>query len=81
MYCNRNKAADAPFSARLLQIMLVNEKGEPIIPPGDEGLDAVAMMPAAGVAEVAEAAMKLMAGPTEDEVEELEKNSDASRSS
>jgi hypothetical protein len=81
MYCNRNKAADAPFSARLLQIMLVNEAGEPIVPPGDEGLDALAMMPAAGVAEAAEAAMKLMAGPTEDEVEELEKNSDASRSS
>jgi hypothetical protein len=81
MYCNRNKAADAPFSARLLQIMLVNDKGEPIVPPGDEGLDAVAMMPAAGVAEVAEAAMKLMNGPTEEEVEELEKNSDASRSS
>jgi hypothetical protein len=33
------------------------------------------------VAEVAEAAMKLMNGPTEEEVEELEKNSDASRSS
>ncbi len=81
MYCNRNKAADAPFSARLLQIMLVNEAGEPIVPPGDEGLDALAMMPAAGVAEAAEAAMKLMAGPAEDEVEELEKNSDASRSS
>ena len=79
MYCNRNKAADAPFSARLLQIMLVNEAGEAIVPPGDEGLDALAMMPAAGVAEAAEAAMRLMTVPTEDEVEELEKNSGASR--
>lgn len=80
MYCQRNKAADVPFSARLLQIMLCDDKGSPIVPPGDEGLEALASMPAAGVAEAADAAMKILVPPAEEAVEELEKNSDASRS-
>lgn len=73
-FCNRHKNDDAPFSARLLQILLCDEKGERIVPPGAEGLEALAGMPAAGVAEVAEFASTLVSGLNEERVSEHEKN-------
>ena len=73
-FCNRNRDKDASFSARLLQILLCDDKGERIVPDGAEGLEALAAMPAAGVAEVAEFASSLMNGLNEERIDQHEKN-------
>lgn len=73
-YCNRNRERAVPFAAKLCQILLCNEAGDRVVPQDDEALEALAAGDAAGISEIAEFASTLIAVPTDDEVEQLEKN-------
>jgi hypothetical protein len=74
MYCQKNIGQDVPFAAKLLQILLCDADGERIVPQDDEALAAIGEMDAAGVAEIGEFAAGLMNSPTDDDIEEMQKN-------
>lgn len=38
MHCNRHQAGDAPLAARLVQIMLCDEHGQPVVPQTPDAL-------------------------------------------
>lgn len=74
MYCQANIGKGVPFAAKLLQILLCDENGERIVPQDDDALAAIGDMDAAGVTEIGEFAANLMKSPTDDDIEEIQKN-------
>jgi len=74
MYCQKNIGNSVPFAAKLLQILLCDEQGERIVPQDDEALAAIGEMDAAGVTEIGEFAAGLMKSPTDEDIEEIQKN-------
>lgn len=74
MYCNKHKDTAAPFSAKLAQIMLCDEKGDRIVPQDDEALQALADGSVAALDEIAAFCLPLVNNPTNEEVEEIQKN-------
>jgi hypothetical protein len=74
MYCNRHQSGDAPLAARLVQIMLCDERGRRTVPQTDEALAALAESDPRVVDEIAKFCLGLVNEPTEEALEEEKKD-------
>lgn len=74
VYCSRHKDETVPFSAKLCQIMLCDEKGERIVPQEAEALEALADADAGAIDEIAAFCLPMVNGATNDEIQEIQKN-------
>jgi hypothetical protein len=74
MWCNKHQSGDAPLAARLVQLMLCDERGERTVPQTDEALEALAASEPKVIDEIARFCVPLMNDPTEEQVEEEKKD-------
>ena len=74
MWCNKHQSGDAPLAARLVQLMLCDERGERTVPQTDEALEALAASAPKVIDEIARFCVPLMQDPTEEQVEEEKKD-------
>lgn len=69
-YLARHRDGSAPVYAKVVQILLCDKAGTPIVPDDDEGLDALASSHPAAITEIGEFGLTLINAPTDEEVEE-----------
>lgn len=73
MYCNKHQGGDAPLAAKLVQIMLCDERGQRAVPQTDEALAALADSDPRVIDEIAKFCLPLVNEPTDEALEEEKK--------
>lgn len=73
MWCSRHQAGDAPLAAKLVQIMLCDERGDRVVPQTDAALKDLAGLDARVIDEIAKFCLPLVNEPTEEAIEEEKK--------
>ena len=69
-YCNAHRDGSKPLMAKLVQILLCDAHGTPIVPDEAEALDELASSHPRAIDEIAQFCLPLITDPTEEEVEE-----------
>lgn len=73
MHCNRHQGGDAPLAAKLVQLMLCDERGRRTVPQTAEALEALANSDPRAIDEIAKACLPLVNEPTEEAIDDEKK--------